>query len=178
MSKTDRKKRRSPSELLAIAQQRVVALEIAALQDSKTNHPAMQELIDLDIAIAKQTAILMRNFTKGPQSLEYRLAKHRAWCDEISASSEYSKALVLDNGNKRQMISDSIANGMRLAIESGEDNSISHELRCVREILDDPKPHIAALSIKLTKCIQSRVALSESGEPTPRWAMLATDASA
>ena len=43
MSTTDRKKRRSPSELLAIAQQRVAALELAAAQDSKTNHPAMQE---------------------------------------------------------------------------------------------------------------------------------------
>jgi hypothetical protein len=161
MSTTDRKKRRSPSELLAIAQQRVAALELAALQDSKTNHPAMQELIDLDLALAKQTAVLMRNFTKGPQSLEYRLAKHRAWCDEISASYDYSMALVLDNGNKRHAISDSIANGMRLAVESGEVAEIGIELQCVRDVLADPKPHIAELSIKLTKCIQARIALSE-----------------
>ena len=161
MSTTDRKKRRSPSELLAIAQQRVAALELAALQDSKTNHPAMQELIDLDFALAKQTAILMRNFTKGPQSLEYRLAKHKAWCDEISASYDYSMELVLDNGKKRLMISDSISNGMRLAIESGEDGPISNELQCVRDALAAPKPHIAELGMKWGKCIQARIALSE-----------------
>lgn len=145
MSTTDRKKRRSPSELLAIAQQRVAALELAALQDSKTNHPAMQELIDQDFALAKQTAILMRNFTKGPQSLEYRLAKHKAWCDEISASYDYSMALVLDNGNKRLLIADSIANGMRLAVESGENEPIKYELEHVRELLATRPPNVNAL---------------------------------
>ena len=70
-------------------------------------------------------------------------------------------ALVLDNGNKRLTISHSISNGMRLAIESGEDGPISNELQCVRDVLADPKPHIAELSIKLTKCIQARIALSE-----------------
>ena len=70
-------------------------------------------------------------------------------------------ALVLDNGNKRHAISDSIANGMRLAVESGEVAEIGIELQCVRDVLADPKPHIAELSIKLTKCIQARIALSE-----------------
>jgi len=164
MSKNDRQKRRTPSELLVIAQQRVAALELAAAQSSESNHPAMQELINLDLALAKQTALLIRNFTKGPQSLEYRLAKHKAWCDEISASYDYSMALVLDNGLKRSAIANSIRNEMKDAIESRIELDISFELERIQNLAYKTQPSIAELSIKLTKCIQARIALNNPKE--------------
>jgi len=96
----EKRKQRSPQELIAEQQAKLERMQVRQAQAEAKSNPALSPLMDEKGDLAKEIREAKKLLGSGPQSADARIEKHQSWIEKIEQERE-DALIILESAESR-----------------------------------------------------------------------------
>jgi len=105
----EKRKQRSPQELIAEQQAKLERMQVRQAQSDAKSNPALSPLMDEKADLAKEIREAKKLLGDGPQSANARIEKHEAWIVKIQAEADDAEIILSSVESRLEQINTEIA---------------------------------------------------------------------
>ena len=119
------KQRRTPAEIIAEQEQRLLRLKIKQAKTEAQSDPSVQPiLVELD-DLAKEIREARKGLGKGPQSFGARISKHELWIEKIEAEQAEAEDTLSSAEQRKDELDIMLAQAVESLVGGQQENTLS-----------------------------------------------------
>ena len=119
------KQRRTPAEIIAEQEQRLLRLKIKQAKTEAQSDPSVQPILEELGELAKEIREARKGLGNGPQSFGARIAKHTAWVERIEAEEEEAQATLSSAEQRKDELDIMLAEAVESLVGGQQENTLS-----------------------------------------------------
>ena len=128
MTNMEKRKQRTPQELIAEQEAKLERMRLRGAQATAKSNPALSPLMDEKADITKDIREAKKLLGDGPQSAQVRIAKHDAWIVKIQDEADAAEVTLESAESRLASLNSEIAEAIKEVVNTPEsDQEIAAE---------------------------------------------------
>lgn len=119
------KQRRTPAEIIAEQEQRLLRLKVKQAKSDAKNDPSVQPILEELDELAKQIREARKGLGSGPQSFDTRIAKHNTWIEKIEVERMEAEDTLSICSQRKDELDTRLAEAVEFLVGEQQENTLS-----------------------------------------------------
>ena len=119
------KQRRTPAEIIAEQEQRLLRLKIKQAKTEAQSDPSVQPILEELGELAKEIREARKGLGKGPQSFVARISKHETWIEKIEAEQAEAEDTLSSAEQRKDELDIMLAQAVESLVGGQQENTLS-----------------------------------------------------
>ena len=119
------RQRRTPAEIIAEQEQRLLRLKVKQAKSDAKNDPSVQPILEELDELAKQIREARKGLGSGPQSFDTRIAKHNTWIEKIEVERMEAEDTLSICSQRKDELDTRLAEAVEFLVGEQQENTLS-----------------------------------------------------